>query len=198
MDRNINQCCLQTFKNQKKNLKNCAYCSTLFSPSWTEVTRHSGSICSWHFCGSFSIHVIDLEYIGRHDLHGFRQRMVRSNNNRFIQMIFHSMSLTILIRKFLVKVISFNKKTEKEASNMMKLIAINVGIVVTIFAMFVEKFGSVFRMGISISGCLSDSFLSMFILGMTSRSANAKVINFILFFDLIKAKKWQSLNFRAY
>lgn len=81
---------------------------------------------------------------------------------------------------------------------MMKLIAINVGIVVTIFAMFVEKFGSVFRMGISISGCLSDSFLSMFILGMTSRSANAKVINFILFFDLIKAKKWQSLNFRAY
>ncbi|XP_055316602.1 sodium-coupled monocarboxylate transporter 1-like [Sitodiplosis mosellana] len=66
------------------------------------------------------------------------------------------------------------KQTEKQASNTMKWICVVLGIIVTILVFLVEKLGSVFQIGISIGGVFTGSFLSMFVLGMTSRSANAK------------------------
>lgn len=72
------------------------------------------------------------------------------------------------------------QQTEKEASNKMKLIAVLVGIVVTTLVFLVEKLGSVFQVSLSIGGIFTGSILAMFILGMTSRSANAKVSVFSL------------------
>lgn len=57
----------------------------------------------------------------------------------------------------------------------MKWISVVLGILMTALVFVVEKLGSVFQIGISISGVFTGSFLSMFILGMTSRSANTKV-----------------------
>lgn len=72
------------------------------------------------------------------------------------------------------------KQTEKEASNKMKLIALLVGILSTTLVFLMEKLGSVFQVSMSISGIFVGSILAIFILGMTSRSANTKVSVFAI------------------
>lgn len=72
---------------------------------------------------------------------------------------------------------SVSKQTEKQASTTMKLITLIVGILVTLLVFLVEQLGSVFQVSAQLSGIMAGSLLAMFILGMTSRSANTKVFN---------------------
>lgn len=75
----------------------------------------------------------------------------------------------------MTNVFSLRKQTDKEASNTMKWISVVLGVIVTILVFLVEKMGSIFKMSMSMSGIFTGSFLAMFALGMTSRSANTKV-----------------------
>lgn len=68
-----------------------------------------------------------------------------------------------------------SKQTEKQASNKVKLITVAVGILVTSLVFVVEQLGSVFQVGAQLSGIVSGALFTMFVLGMTSRSANTKV-----------------------
>lgn len=70
---------------------------------------------------------------------------------------------------------SLPKQTEKQASNKVKLITVAVGILVTSLVFIVEQLGSVFQVGAQLSGISCGALFTMFILGITSRTANTKV-----------------------
>lgn len=57
----------------------------------------------------------------------------------------------------------------------MKWITVSVGILVTSLVFIVEHLGSVFQVGMQLSGIVAGAMFTMFVLGMASRSANTKV-----------------------
>lgn len=70
---------------------------------------------------------------------------------------------------------SMPKATEEQASNYMKLIVIISGATVTCLVFFVEKMGTAFQIGSSITGVSAGCHLGIFTLGMTCKTANTKV-----------------------
>ncbi|XP_031634441.1 sodium-coupled monocarboxylate transporter 1-like [Contarinia nasturtii] len=81
----------------------------------------------------------------------------------------------------------FGAQTEKEASTTMKWISIGLGVLMTLLVFLVEKMGSVFQIGTTIGVIFVGTFFAMFVLGMTSRSANSKglVVGVVVYFILL-------------
>ena len=86
----------------------------------------------------------------------------------------------------------FPKATEKQGSQIMKLIAFCVGCVCLALVFVVEKLGGVFSIGIAFSGVTTGTILGLFTMGMTSTRFNSKgaiwgsivslsVVSFIVF-----------------
>lgn len=65
--------------------------------------------------------------------------------------------------------------TEKNASNIMKLIVVVVGTVTMSMVFIVEKLGSVLQVAISFSGVTNGAMLGVFVMGMIFPRANSKV-----------------------
>ena len=57
----------------------------------------------------------------------------------------------------------------------MKLLSVAIGILVTILVFVVEQLGTIFEVTMQLSGIVAGSIGAIFMLGMFSRSANAKV-----------------------
>lgn len=63
----------------------------------------------------------------------------------------------------------------------MKWTVVVLGTIVMALVFVVEKLGSVFQIGISVLGLANGTFLGIFTVGMTSRTANSKVTQFTNF-----------------
>lgn len=119
-----------------------------------------------------------IEHIERNDLHGFRSSVVRKSLVKFYHFQFSHTDSKRKVNFYSlpwVKLYSLSKQTEKQASNKVKAITVAVGILVTSLVFVVEQLGSIFQLTTQLSGLVSGSLLTMFTLGMTSRSANTKV-----------------------
>jgi Na+/proline symporter len=69
----------------------------------------------------------------------------------------------------------FPDVSDQKASHIMKLIVVVVGSICLVMVMLIEKLGSVFSIGISMSSITYGTLLGLFTLGMVSPVANAKV-----------------------
>lgn len=67
-----------------------------------------------------------------------------------------------------------------QASNIMKVAVLVIGVIVTALVFVVERLGSVFQVGSSLFGLSAGPYLGIFTIGMISRTANSKVSTFIL------------------
>jgi len=64
--------------------------------------------------------------------------------------------------------------SEKRASDVMKLLVVVLGCIMLSLVFLVEHLGQVFRVSFAISGLTVGTQLGMFLIGMTTRSANSK------------------------
>jgi Na+/proline symporter len=64
--------------------------------------------------------------------------------------------------------------TEKTASNIIKIMVVMIGMTCLFLVYIVEQLGSIFGLGIAMSGITSGSLLGIFLLGMFSPKINSK------------------------
>lgn len=65
--------------------------------------------------------------------------------------------------------------TEKQVSNILKLIVVIIGVIATSLVLVVEHLGGILPLSIAVSGVTSGPLLGLFALGMLFPSANSKV-----------------------
>lgn len=79
---------------------------------------------------------------------------------------------------------SYPSISEKTASNIMKIIVLVLGIIISILTIIVEQLGSIFQVAVIVGGVTAGSLLGLFTMGMTSRKANSIVrVPWIFFYD---------------
>lgn len=78
---------------------------------------------------------------------------------------------------------SYPAISEKTASNIMKIIVLVLGIIISILTIIVEQLGSIFQVAVIVGGVTAGALLGLFTMGMTSRKANS-IVRFPLIFIL--------------